>query len=478
MTRLGSSRNGTLHLISNATFAAPCVFAFYSCLFYYYFFSLLPSAHKDSKPVAGSAQQDKKRSTSSVVLPITPDALLVSSVQQNMTTLDTHTQRYGHMPFDTMSSGYPHQPQFTNPWPTTTAPQSHSLYAAGPSQVPPHSLPSSNPMGLDRHAQQPAPRSAASATLAPYASAVPVTTAPAGSPLNNSMMDPSLPGQANLLSLPQDLMTISRLAHPSVPATTASSYATAADSGYHPTASPVHATYAPSPASYDSMAAAAYPSSSVRHGFGLATDASDHARRYSQSSVSSTSSSYDPIDVTTLAARTAPRSSLVNVDFRNNRALEDQHRGFRDALEAGQGMMSLKFDTSAQETPRAGVYNNRGRGSGDSYGFPSTHSTSSSMSSNGFSPYYSGSVDGSVSDYSTAGSDIESVNGSNARSLPRPQSLMPNQPPAPQSMMSQFSSKVASSTQKKHMCKVCEKRFTRPSSLQTHMYSHTGEKRE
>ena len=44
-------------------------------------------------------------------------------------------------------------------------------------------------------------------------------------------------------------------------------------------------------------------------------------------------------------------------------------------------------------------------------------------------------------------------------------------------MMGQFSSKVSSSTQKKHKCKVCDKRFTRPSSLQTHMYSHTGEKR-
>ncbi|KZZ97927.1 Zinc finger, C2H2-type/integrase, DNA-binding protein [Ascosphaera apis ARSEF 7405] len=31
-------------------------------------------------------------------------------------------------------------------------------------------------------------------------------------------------------------------------------------------------------------------------------------------------------------------------------------------------------------------------------------------------------------------------------------------------------------TSKKHKCKVCDKRFTRPSSLQTHMYSHTGEK--
>jgi len=43
-------------------------------------------------------------------------------------------------------------------------------------------------------------------------------------------------------------------------------------------------------------------------------------------------------------------------------------------------------------------------------------------------------------------------------------------------MMGQFSSKVSSSTQKKHKCKVCDKRFTRPSSLQTHIYSHTGEK--
>lgn len=127
---------------------------------------------------------------------------------------------------------------------------------------------------------------------------------------------------------------------------------------------------------------------------------------------------------------------------------------------------------SQNTTPR-NIYGpgRQGRGSGDSYGFPTGHSTSSSISSSGTYPsYFGGSVDSSVSDYS-AGSDVES------RTLPRPSGLINGGlPPAPQSMMGQFSSKVSSSTQKKHKCKVCDKRFTRPSSLQTHMYSHTGEK--
>jgi len=132
---------------------------------------------------------------------------------------------------------------------------------------------------------------------------------------------------------------------------------------------------------------------------------------------------------------------------------------------------------SQNTTPR-NIYEAQGRvgrGSGDSYGFPATHSTSSSISSSGTYPsYFGGSIDSSVSDYSNAGSDIESVS---SRTLPRPSGLLHGgMPPAPQSMMGQFSSKVSSSTQKKHKCKVCDKRFTRPSSLQTHMYSHTGEK--
>lgn len=145
----------------------------------------------------------------------------------------------------------------------------------------------------------------------------------------------------------------------------------------------------------------------------------------------------------------------------------DDRRGFAEALDASHGMLAM-----SQETPR-NIYGTRDRTSVDSYGFPSTHSTSSSISSSGnFSSYYGD----SVSDYSTAGSDIESVG---SRTLPRPQGMMSSSvPPAPQSMMGQFSSKVSSSTQKKHKCKVCDKRFTRPSSLQTHMYSHTGEKRK
>lgn len=131
-------------------------------------------------------------------------------------------------------------------------------------------------------------------------------------------------------------------------------------------------------------------------------------------------------------------------------------------------------------TPR-NIYGPRSsRGSADSYGFPSTHSSASSISSAGNYPYYSASVasvDSSVTDYSSTTS--ESFDNLPSRTLPRPSGLLTGSaPPGPQSMMSQFSSKMPSNTQKKHKCKVCDKRFTRPSSLQTHMYSHTGEKRK
>ncbi|UPX11539.1 uncharacterized protein EKO05_0002140 [Ascochyta rabiei] len=145
---------------------------------------------------------------------------------------------------------------------------------------------------------------------------------------------------------------------------------------------------------------------------------------------------------------------------------------FSDALDASRGMVSL---SQSDITPR-NIYGAQGssRSSTDSYGFPSTHSAHSSISSAsyGANGYYGG--EGSVTDYSSAS---ESVDLSHSRTLPRPSALLgASMPPAPQSMMGQFSSKVSSSSQKKHKCKICDKRFTRPSSLQTHMYSHTGEK--
>lgn len=376
-------------------------------------------------------------------------------------------QRYGHHQFDTMSSAYPaQQPSFINPWPAhshqSTAPSTHALYAASPQVA--HSAMSSDHMGLDRHSQQPSSRPpvTTSASMAPYGSAIPVTSASAGSPPQLSMLDPSLARHGNLLSAPQDLMNMNRMHHPTTsPSYTGAIYQTSAPS-------PVHATYAPSPTNFEPLQ---YPQTAVRHNY-LPSDADPQSRRYSQSSVSS-SASYEQVD---MALPRVPRGPIVDFPTTRGISTEEQRREFQSALEASQGMMNMKFDTSNQETPRAGVYNARSRGSTDAYGFPSAHSTSSSVSSASFSPAYYGSVDGgSVSDYSTAGSDIE---GAGPRALPRPQGLMPNQPPAPQSMMGQFSSKVSSSTQKKHKCKVCDKRFTRPSSLQTHMYSHTGEKRK
>lgn len=69
-----------------------------------------------------------------------------------------------------------------------------------------------------------------------------------------------------------------------------------------------------------------------------------------------------------------------------------------------------------------------------------------------------------------------SSNGNTPKSSPGQQ--RPSTVPTPQAMMTTFSSKTVSSTPKRYKCNICQKRFTRPSSLQTHMYSHTGEKRK
>lgn len=333
-------------------------------------------------------------------------------------TLDANQHRFGSLNFDHMSS-YSSHPHFTNPWVSSsssagTGPQSGSqnLYVGSQDST---VLPHLNLGALPKHSHQ-SSRTSSNASMASYAS-LPATTATAGSPPLADVYR-----QQDLLPMSQDLLNLSRLQHP----TSSAAYDT---STYTTTASPVNPTYAASSAPYDQMG---YAPAQMRGAFTLAPE--DSSRRYSQQALQ-----------------------------------PDDRRRFQDALEASHGMLSM-----SQDTPR-NIYDvrNRQRGSGDSYGFPAAHSTNSSISSAGFSGYYGGSVDGSVSDYSTTGSEIDSLSG---RTLPRPQGLMSNQPPAPQSMMGSFSSKVSSSTQKKHKCKVCDKRFTRPSSLQTHMYSHTGEK--
>ncbi|CAG8487200.1 12061_t:CDS:2 [Acaulospora colombiana] len=79
-------------------------------------------------------------------------------------------------------------------------------------------------------------------------------------------------------------------------------------------------------------------------------------------------------------------------------------------------------------------------------------------------------------DYPMPIAAMQNQSGNGARNTPQ---FNPSRPsvPAPQTMMTTFSSKTVSSTPKRYKCNICQKRFTRPSSLQTHTYSHTGEKR-
>lgn len=133
----------------------------------------------------------------------------------------------------------------------------------------------------------------------------------------------------------------------------------------------------------------------------------------------------------------------------------------------------LDFTSTAMDT-RGILMSQPSRPRHDSV-YQSSHSANSSVSSTHSFPYYSGSVDSSATDYSdgTAYGQQERVGVMRSS---RPNSYLNAGATVPNQMMTTFSSKITSSTQKKHKCKVCDKRFTRPSSLQTHTYSHTGEK--
>ncbi|KAH8602754.1 hypothetical protein B0O99DRAFT_499305 [Bisporella sp. PMI_857] len=340
-----------------------------------------------------------------------------------MTMTIDNQQRFG-MNFDHMPP-YASSPQFTNPWNSASAPsQNHNVYASSHNA---HHLHLDPP----KPQQQP-PRIHSNVSMGSYANG-PITAASSASA--GSSLLPDVYASQELLTMSQGLLSPNR--------SISTGYGTGGS--YSSAPSPVHSTYAASSAPYESMGYAPAP---IRSTYAIAQD---NVRRLSQ-----------------------PSNSLVDM---NDRVNTESTRAFGDAIDASRGMMALSQN---QDTPRNiyGPQARGGRGSADSYGFPTAHSTSSSISSSSAYPgYFGGSVDSSVSEYShsNAGSDIESVS---SRTLPRPSGLLASGsiPPAPSSMMGQFSSKMASTAQKKHKCKVCDKRFTRPSSLQTHMYSHTGEK--
>lgn len=321
--------------------------------------------------------------------------------------------QYGSMGYDAMRYA---APQFTNPWVSGPATTQGQMYVT--------SLP---PVSSDYKAQAP---NVSAAYPAPQVSA----------PSGIIPMDPALFEQTGL-QFAQDGM--------SAPRPYGASYTTtAAPSGgiYAPTSAPQYSAeilQRASPYNYD--------------------------RRSSHPSVASAAFLSDPVE-----AQRYRQSSLVDFSDRLQHASEAERQHFSDALDASRGMVAM---SQSDITPR-NIYGAQGtsRSSSDSYGFPSHSSHSSISSSSGYPTYYNSSVsEASVGDYSSAS---ESVDMNSSRTLPRPATLIGGQlPPAPQSMMGQFSSKVSSSSQKKHKCKICDKRFTRPSSLQTHMYSHTGEKR-
>jgi hypothetical protein len=322
------------------------------------------------------------------------------------------------MSYDTMR--YTGPPHFTNPWNSAPGAQ-QQLYST--------SLAPNVSSGLESASQRP------TSIGLPFHGGLAVTAPPLGQGI--TLQDAGFAAE-NLPDMSQDLMSRGGYT-----------------GGYATSASPNNQTYAPTSAPY----------SQVEYGNTERSAYPYQDRRSSHPSVPS--AFYESIE-----SQRQRQSSLV--DFSRMNSQQPPRNSFSDALDASRGMVSL---SQSDITPR-NIYGSQGtsRSSTDSYGFPSSHSAHSSISSAsyGHTGYYGG--EGSVTDYSSAS---ESVDLGNSRTLPRPNALLgASMPPAPASMMSQFSSKVSSSSQKKHKCKICDKRFTRPSSLQTHMYSHTGEKRK
>jgi len=205
--------------------------------------------------------------------PLHPIITLPQNLDMTMT-IDTNQQRFP-LHLDHMSSyATTSQPQFSDPWvaPSSAAPPtgSHGMFVGAPGGLAHHSL------GLgglkQHHSSSPAQQAAqagpsSSVSMASYGS-IPVTAASAASPLR--MADNVFAGQPDLLSPPQDLLSLGRLPHQ----TTSAAY----DAVYSTSTSPIHPTYAASSAPYDQLGYAPAP---MRSTFAMAPD--QDTRRYSQS---------------------------------------------------------------------------------------------------------------------------------------------------------------------------------------------------
>jgi hypothetical protein len=215
-------------------------------------------------------------------------------------TVDTNQQRFGSLNFDNMSS-YSNSPHFTNPWSASTAPQpgSQGMYVGGQNNT---VLPHLNLNGLSKPQPPPSRTGTTGAPMGASYGSIPVTATSAGSSLTTDAYG----RQDSSLTVPQDMLHLNRLQHPaSSAAYDTSAYTTAAS------ASPVNATYAPSPTPYQ----LGYAPAPMRGTFALAPEA-DPARRYSQS-VPSAGAGLPPSGSSPLTSITGTKShKTTGGDFR------------------------------------------------------------------------------------------------------------------------------------------------------------------
>jgi len=169
-------------------------------------------------------------------------------------------------------------------------------------------------------------------------------------------------------------------------------------------------------------------------------------------------------------------SALIShVDFSGSQANSGDVRSDEWRSNADENWISPGTSSRSQETSPP-IFGGQIQGWNKSNVFPSGQSLACSIASATMSEYHR---DSAVSRVSHTSMVEPGLDAGTSRPLPILQGQRAHQVlPAQLSMVSSLASTVLAETQKKHVCKICDKRFARPSALQTHMYSHTGEKRE